>query len=211
MVNNISGVYEIDFNGITIGKLNVEDGGVRVKFDLRCSIPDERVYRLYCLCDGVWVSIGVALPDNDLLRLTKIISKTELLKSGLYMIEACLISDVSPKNDVKTDEISEKSKENLMDSTNEKQQKAEDKTVIHSSRWEKITNASALFDDEEVSCACTKLTDALQMEENGIHYLAVSADPEKPFPMMPVFCFGEEEQISGNRYIVFKIKNGKLC
>ena len=54
------------------------------------------------------------------------------------------------------------------------------------------------------------LTGALARTEGDVTYLAVPLRAGEPFPLMPIFCFGEPEQIDGADYLVFKLKDGVL-
>ncbi len=53
------------------------------------------------------------------------------------------------------------------------------------------------------------LPGALVSEKDGVTYLAVPLGEEE-FPLMPVFRFGTPEEIRGEPYLVFGIKNGNI-
>jgi hypothetical protein len=76
--------------------------------------------------------------------------------------------------------------------------------------WRPIEKPSSLFNDETIAEACEEVSGALAMEQAGLTMLAVPVSPDAPFPMMPIFCFGSSEDIGGQEYIIFKIKNGYL-
>lgn len=76
--------------------------------------------------------------------------------------------------------------------------------------WMSISNPCKLFDDSIIQESCTEISNALFMEQNGYVLLAVPVIPTEPFPMMPVFCFGNSGAIAGQECIIFKIKNGHL-
>lgn len=76
--------------------------------------------------------------------------------------------------------------------------------------WRPAANPAMLFNDETIAEACEEISGALVMEQAGLTMLAVPVSPVAPFPMMPVFCFGSSEEIGGQEYIIFKVKNGYL-
>ncbi len=77
--------------------------------------------------------------------------------------------------------------------------------------WSKTDNAAALFRDPEFAQVCRSVKNALTKKTGETTLLAVPIAQDEPFPMMPVFCFGESGRIAGREYIIFKIKNGKLA
>lgn len=76
--------------------------------------------------------------------------------------------------------------------------------------WKPIARPRALFNAPGISEVSEEISGALTLERDGIVFLAVPLLPNEPFPMMPVFCFGNSEEIGGQEYVVFKIKNGNL-
>jgi hypothetical protein len=56
-----------------------------------------------------------------------------------------------------------------------------------------------------------KVRGALARAAGDMVYIAVPISGDAPFPMTPVFCFGEPETIDGADYLVFCLKNGVLC
>ena len=76
--------------------------------------------------------------------------------------------------------------------------------------WKPISDPSRLFTDPDIAAACAGAKGCLTMQADGITLLAVPVVPDEPFPMMPVFCFGDSVKINGREYIVFKSKNGNF-
>lgn len=77
-------------------------------------------------------------------------------------------------------------------------------------QWERIDNLGLIFQDEILAESCKNVRGALRMEtEDGI-LLAIPAERDEPFPLMPIFCFGMWDQINGKNYIIFKIKDGYI-
>ncbi len=77
--------------------------------------------------------------------------------------------------------------------------------------WSPTDNPSALFGDPDFAGICRGVKDALTKPSGDLTLLAVPSSKDEPFPMMPVFCFGDSGRIAGREYIIFKIKNGKLA
>ena len=77
--------------------------------------------------------------------------------------------------------------------------------------WRSISNPWTLFDDADIADACRGVQGALTVERDGFVLLAVPVGADEPFPMMPIFCFGEPEMIEGRGYVVFKTQNGNLA
>lgn len=76
--------------------------------------------------------------------------------------------------------------------------------------WEPIDDPSRLFSDADIAAACRGAKGCLTMQSDGITLLAIPIVPDEPFPMMPVFCFGDSVKINGREYIVFKSKSGNF-
>lgn len=76
--------------------------------------------------------------------------------------------------------------------------------------WHPIAQPRILFNDPGIAAASEEISGALTLERDGILHLAVPLLPDEPFPMMPVFCFGNSEEIGDQEYLVFKISNGNL-
>jgi hypothetical protein len=80
-----------------------------------------------------------------------------------------------------------------------------------SRNWQTILKPAKLFADIELARMCENVHDALFCDTGVVVYLAVPNCPDRPFPLMPVFCFGTPEVINGKNYIVFSLKNGMLA
>jgi len=79
-----------------------------------------------------------------------------------------------------------------------------------STTWAPIEDPSMLFSDSDIAKACENAKGALTMEKDGATLLAIPVIAGMPFPMMPVFCFGDYIVIDGREYVVFKIKDGNF-
>ena len=76
--------------------------------------------------------------------------------------------------------------------------------------WQTCANPSEIFTDEDISHACRNVQGSLTRRQEDIMLFAVPLRRDAPFPMMPVFCFGQWEKINGEEYVIFKVKNGQL-
>jgi len=90
------------------------------------------------------------------------------------------------------------------------EESAEQEPSQPSSGWVPVEDPSVIFTDADIADACRNSKGALMMEVDGFTILAIPMTPGEPFPMMPVFCFGESDKIDGREYIIFKVKNGIL-
>ena len=77
--------------------------------------------------------------------------------------------------------------------------------------WSRTDNPGGLFGDPDFAQICHGVKNALTKTSGDLVLLAVPVLQDEPFPMMPVFCFGDSGRIGGGEYIIFKIKNGKLA
>jgi len=76
--------------------------------------------------------------------------------------------------------------------------------------WAPVTDLSALFADPELQAASQSVTGAMIRRQRELTELAVPFTVGTPFPLMPIFCFGQSAEIDGSSYLVFQIKNGNL-
>ncbi len=76
--------------------------------------------------------------------------------------------------------------------------------------WKRENEPERLFKDLELQRACRDMMDVLTKIDDGYTYLAVPLVRGRPFPAMPIFCFGNSRKINGKNYVVFKIKDGEL-
>lgn len=123
-----------------------------------------------------------------------------LANMGISEIEACYLIPASQE----IEKQSQKPEE-----TGAKNTSAE--TEMPAVQWEREEYPELLFQDADLAQVCSGVKEALKLTYEGIVFLAIPLSPYEPFPAMPIFCFGESLTIAGKDYIVFKIKNGKLC
>lgn len=200
-MEKLSSKYDVLLNSEIVGEVSLYDDGLRVKFLMQCQKTDDKIYRLYCRDGENTMPIGVAVPECGSLRISKTFSRKELLHHGISKVSECFLSSSEP------DSAEARPKYKI---DTESAAKAEQKSADNMKEWQKISDISQLFTDDEFAGVSGEPVSALFRDDGEEQYIAISASPDEPFPLMPVFCFGEQESINGREYIVFKIKNGKL-
>ena len=79
-----------------------------------------------------------------------------------------------------------------------------------SPQWTSQANISALFSDQDLKTASQTVEEAMTRPGDDYIALAIPFEAGKPFPLMPIFCFGRSEMLHGRPHLVFHIKNGNL-
>jgi Asp-tRNA(Asn)/Glu-tRNA(Gln) amidotransferase C subunit len=92
----------------------------------------------------------------------------------------------------------------------ETKQYTEPAAVEYETGWMREDEPERLFKDRDIQKSCRDMTDTLIKVEDGYTYLAVPIVRGRPFPAMPIFCFGSSRKINGKNYVIFKIKDGEL-
>ncbi len=193
-MNEIYGEYPVTYLGEEAGKLSVTEKGLLTVFSCICRPVSDKVLRLYCRSGGKTVTIGVMTPCSKNLTLSKSYSKNALSDLGLEEIDAAYLSAdggiFTGSAERSHGRPSEKAKEGGV--------------------WQPENAPWRLFSDEELAPSCRNIRGALVKFEDDTSYLAVPISPYEPFPPMPIFCFGAQQEIEGRSYIVFKMQNGKF-
>lgn len=79
------------------------------------------------------------------------------------------------------------------------------------SAWTAEPEPQRHFADRELQMVCRAVDGALSKEgRNGMTLLAVPFETGKPFPLMPIFCFGEAIRIRGENYLLFRVRDGAI-
>lgn len=233
-MSNLLGEYTVTINSNRIGSLSVSQNGLMTIFDCTCFFESSDVLRLAVVGENAYIPIGVMLPEGSELRLKKSFTKSKLAAIGLHEINDCTLirSDevfsTTPKhtpNPLPKYTPEQSYDKNLSHSSRHfsTQQTQRDNLMqnnifgtksnqkVDSERsWRLIEDPSALFSDPDLKEVSKNIAGALIREDGKTFHLAVPVSPNKPFPMMPVFCFGSLEIIDGESYIVFMIRNGTL-
>ena len=194
-MDNLIGSYKVTYDGTEAGQLEISKNGIYFVFTFTGSTFFSDILRLVCFCGETPVPIGIPVPDGSRLSLKKQVSKSQLASQGLSTIDKCVLFPASVRFS------SEKKSETAAVNTSPKAEEAE---------WIADYEPWLLFEDEDLKSACFALKGALKQSCFDCTKLAVPVSSSEPFPMMPVFCFGEAQIINGRQYVVFVIKNGQL-
>lgn len=193
-MERLDGSYAVTLDGGRIGTLNVfGDGGFTV-FEFHGEAGGLSPMRLCCRCGDAVVPIGIPVPENGALRLRKRFTKNALRTAGLSHIDGCALAPLSEPV----------SRARLFADPPDPPEKNDD------GEWRCEYEPWNMFTDDDIKNACRGISGALRRRRGDIDELAVPVSPYEPFPMIPVFCFGEIEEINGRQYVVFTVKSGKL-
>lgn len=221
------GEYPIKIKGRAIGMLKVSQEGLKTRFKAECRHKSAEVLRLAAISGDRYVILGVMMPEGEQLTLSKSYSKNDLAGMGLDGIEGTelLLADdtMSPPQRVQKPEREpemEPESERGPEPEPEKADEVEMETPEPETEpepepdpdgpWSYLVNPGLMFEDEILAESCQNVKGAMSMEgEDGI-LLAIPAERDEPFPLMPIFCFGTWDQIKGKNYIIFKIKDGNI-
>ena len=191
--DTVLGKYDVYYNGAVCGTLTVTRDGLMTVFSCICDMVSSDILRLYCICAGQSVPIGVMTPCQKNLTLCKVYSKNNLFSLGIGRIDSAVLSQSTPASDDIPD------KEPVRTSA-----------PVPSTDWHEDSAPWEHFSDPAVIASCRRVKGALSRSENGTLYLAVPVSPNEPFPAMPIFCFGTFTEINGSGYMVFAIKDGRF-
>ena len=181
----LCGIYDVSFLERRVGTLTVSISGLNTVFECRCSAGSSgEIQRLFCVSDGVPVAIGVLMPEGGGLHLRKRFTKNALMRLGLSSIESCFLSSAS--------------------------QAAQITPPDSACVWRTAAGHDLVFEDSALTASCHGRTDLLASGDPAQLLLAVPVETDAPFPLMPVFCFGDAAEIRGKDYVVFCLKNGKI-
>lgn len=232
---NIFGNYPVIDGSQHIGELEIMPKGSLCRFKALCSTDRTGIFRLGIRSRGRLVPIGVMVPYGNAWGLDRTYSVLALKQMGIETVEAAEIigaeeavktMDVPPM--IKTEpqlqimpepqpEMAEETLPEHMepDCLPETEKEAEvlpekqsEPELIYD--WRKETEPERLFKDPDIKRACRDMTETLVCKVGEITYLAVPIIRGRPFPALPIFCFGSSMKINGNNYVVFKIKDGEL-
>ena len=79
----LEGIYDIFLGEIPVGKVEVERQGLYYRFDCRCKLTDDGMYRLMVECDGHHENLGIPMPSGGEFRLTRKLAAKRLGKGYL--------------------------------------------------------------------------------------------------------------------------------
>ena len=193
MEHPLCGSYEIHWEEQPVGRLRVTREGLMLLFAASCRFPagDPPVLRLYCRGGRTVFPVGIPAPDGESWTLRRRWSLSALAGAGLEHIESCFLSPSASAVPAETEPAAE----------------AE---PAEGAVWIPCDDLSSAFSQPELQNACRKVPGGLIRQENGLVRVAIPISSSRPFPMMPVFCFGRSLFLHGREYLEFCTKNGCL-
>ena len=194
-MDSIIGSYSVTYKGAKAGELRIFKNGTYFIFSFRSDVFYTDILRLICISGEVFIPIGIPIPDGNSLFLQKQFTRNYLSSIGISSIDSAVLLPASEKLPVKT----APAKNDLIS-----------KDTGSNSEWTQEHEPWLLFNDEELKNACSNISGALRKDTPDSTLLAVPISSSEPFPMMPIFCFGEAQFIDSKQYVVFTIKNGQL-
>lgn len=181
MENSFLGEYDIRFEGEKVGTLWVYPKGLVTLFEARCRHSANAVCRLYCICGGAPVSLGIPVPAGNILKLNRSFTKNDMERMGLDSIDGCVL-------------IAEKQADE----------------ALHTP-WSPEKDVEACFEDEVLKRSASKLKGALSRQRGRLRELAIPYDGARPFALMPAFCFCRSCDIDGRNYLVLTLRDRVIC
>ena len=218
------GSYDIMMGDDKVGVLNISQAGLMTVFSGECRYISDKIVRVAADCGDRYVILGVLCPENGQMKFFRKYSKLELSTLGLNDITGAEVlfegADNIPQPVQPRKRRAGEALDNINSAAERDESGAEAAAAAADKPREDLPRAAGgwrierdpgqLFADPELTEACQNVIEALVREAEGIKYLAIPIGRNIPFPMMPIFCFGESEEIDGRAYIVFKIKDGQL-
>lgn len=195
MDSELCGTYDVYLADKPAGSLTVAREGLMYSFRALCRADPPDVFRLYCGETDRVVSVGVPVPEGNALVLRRSFSDRTLGDMGLRRIDRCFLS---PCNGAPPQASSPSSAKAEPDPPKE-------------NPWHPARDLSLLFLDPELKRACAGVRSGFLRTEDGFVYAAIPISPDEPFPLMPVFCFGRSDFLSGKEYLIFRTRDGELC
>ena len=196
-MNDISGAYPITKNGQSVGSVNISVTGLMTVFEASSGFYGDGVYRLFAASENTISPIGVMMPHDNGLHMTKSFTKAALSALSITPDTAFFLAKageipLSAPSPAPPPEAAPPSEPPV------------------SADWHPINDPAVLFHDSDIANACKNARGALIRSAGDTTFLAIPATDDEPFPMMPVFCLGEPETIEGREYIIFSAKNGSI-
>ena len=182
-------LYKIIDDGEYIGEVNVYMQGIKIVFDGECVTDRQGPFRLAAVSGGKAAPVGVMIPDGEKFTFRRSYSKNTLSELGIGEIEEFILTGNDRREDGN----------------------CEEPAADTSGSWQEVTAPRRVFAEAEKSEICRGVKGGLKrMENNGEISFAVPLERERPFPAMPIFCFGTYMKICEKGYVVFCLKDGEL-
>lgn len=172
---------EKQWNLVGGGSLRYREEGGRVSFEARHADDKKGLYKLHVLGKSGTLDLGALLPEQNLLRLRRVVSMEKLLAEGCWPVTGAEILLAVPFESEEGDTgwVPEEAPANLL-------------------RGDKLLERSASEQNE-----------ALIKRGEGYYLLAFPYREDGPFALTPLFCFACILQIDGKYYTVYRfLDNG---
>jgi hypothetical protein len=223
---NLFGKYTVIDGDRPIGELEIMPKGSLCRFKAMCSTGRTGIFRLGIRSRGRLVPVGVMVPYGNGWGLDRTYSTLALRQMGIETVEGAEIIGAEsmlkemdspsirppepiPRQINKTPpESQELTVPPAMDKEEEVSPSEPEPAMVCD--WQREPEPERLFKDPDIKRACMDMTDTLVCRNGELTYLAVPIIRGRPFPALPIFCFGSSMKINGNNYVVFKIKDGVL-
>lgn len=217
-MSDLLGEYSVIFDSCSIGKLKIYQEGLQTVFNCTCTYESAEILRLAVISDQEFIPIGVMLPRGETMTLKKNFSKNTLRSMGITKINSCHLIRAGESFAKKDILVKDQNEKQILPATATEQDSQT--TVDHLVKetrpnnkhelWQLRKDPSALFSDPDLAENSMNIAGAMTRMEDNLTFLAVPVSPNKPFPMMPIFCFGNLEFIDGESYLIFKIRDKNL-
>lgn len=225
----ISGSYPIILDGETTGEVTVTREGLFWSFDAKCEIRNE-IVRLSVYGDGREGYLGIMEPFGDMLRLTKKFSRSALSEFPMNISHAGEKGEmdsieteayISPPERAEPPQYSGEFPRHYYnrDDTPIVVPPEDDKPPprvfspppeqIDELDWLPCPMPCSLFSGIKQKKVCSYITGAYIAHEGEDQLLAIPEDIALTIPDSSAFHFIDEILISGDLYLICKIKQGK--
>lgn len=67
--------YDVFLNGAVVGRAEVTTEGLYYRFRCRCTLPDQRMYRLVVTTSGRQIDLGICVPYGSISTVDKLMAK----------------------------------------------------------------------------------------------------------------------------------------
>ena len=233
---NFSAPYEVTYKSQTAGRVLVSPRGLLTGFECTCTVHTGDVLRLVGVTPDTSVSLGILMPQGDLLTLNRSFSKNQIApllgedRVSFFLIKADqdirtlpqmltakapaealpeAAPALAPLPKPESDPAAAPASPPAAENTVPVMVPPASKPPVPDV-WQQVPDPGRFFSDEELISICQSINDALYQETKDGILLAVPVFSDRPFPLMPVFCCGDSMVIDGKTYVVFTVKNGKL-
>lgn len=229
MENEIAGTYPIILDGLTEGEITVSREGLFWVFDAKCNMRDE-IVRLSVYGDGVEGYLGTMEPKNDMLFLTKKLSRSALSafpqnithagQKGVFEMASPEPANIQAEPDAAVEASSpaplayeyDDFDSGIVPPDSDKPPPFANAIPLPDSSsivWQPCAVPCSLFSGIAEKKVCGFIKGAFLAKGADILYLAVPDSIISELPKNSAISFTNKVNISNSNYLICKIKNGK--